>query len=273
MGPADGGGSGCIHILFEQGCSAGRERWRTRWKAAGKSVWRDKSRLEAGEHVGSAIPKALRAAEAVVVIWSKDAAASSWVRWEAGYAAAVGKLACLHVDGFSPATLGGIFRDFHSEPLADNLGGAGNLLCRLDKMKAGQRQAPAERFIDISRLPQTFSPELFGRDGEWRSSSKPGRAPRSHIVALDAIGSAGKTALVRHFIQMLEEGGWRGAQRVFVWSFYSQGTDENRQGDADPFYIAALTFFGYEREAAEAEARKAAAARRRERRSKTRSSH
>ncbi len=57
---------------------------------------------------------------------------------------------------------------------------------------------------------------------------------------------------------MLEEGGWRGAQRVFVWSFYSQGTDENRQGDADPFYIAALTFFGFEREAAEAEARKAA---------------
>ncbi|MGO8955051.1 MAG: hypothetical protein ACLP1W_03590, partial [Rhodomicrobium sp.] len=61
--------------------------------------------------------------------------------------------------------------------------------------------------------------------------------------------------LVRHFIQMLEEGGWRGAQRVFVWSFYSQGTGENRQGDADPFYAGALIFFGYEREAAEEEAR------------------
>lgn len=36
-------------------------------KTAGKSVWRDKTRLEAGEHVGSAIPETLRAAEA---LWS-----------------------------------------------------------------------------------------------------------------------------------------------------------------------------------------------------------
>ncbi len=113
--------------------------------------------------------------------------------------------------------------------------------------------------IDTSRLPQTFSPELFGRAGRNGAALRSlGQNPHSHIVALDAIGGAGKTALVRHFIQMLEEGGWRGAQRVFVWSFYSQGTDENRQGDADPFYIAALTFFGFEREAAEAEARNAA---------------
>ena len=112
--------------------------------------------------------------------------------------------------------------------------------------------------IDTSRLPQTFSPELFGREAEMAQLYEAWDSGRTHIVALDAIGGTGKTALVRHFIQMLEEGGWRGAQRVFVWSFYSQGTDENRQGDADPFYIAALTFFGYEREAAEAEARNSA---------------
>ena len=224
-------------------------------RTAGKQVWRDKTRLEAGEHVGSAIPKALRAAEAVVVIWSKDAAASSWVRWEAGYAAAVGKLACLHVNGFSPGTLDSIFRNYHSEPLADALFSAGNLLSRLDKLKAG-RKPLAERFVDISRLPQTFSPELFGRTDELAQVTEAWHSERTHVVALDAIGGAGKTALVRYFMQMLEEGGWRGAERVFVWSFYSQGTDENRQGDADPFHMAALNFFGYAREAAEAEARK-----------------
>jgi TIR domain len=225
--------------------------------AAGKKVWRDKTRLEAGEHVGSAIPKALRAAEAVVVIWSNQAAVSSWVRWEAGYAAAVGKLACLHVDGFSPGTLDSIFRDYHSEPLTDTLAGAGNLLSRLDKLKAG-RKPLAERFVGITHLPQTFSAELFGRTDELAQLIDAWHSERTHVVALDAIGGAGKTALVRQFMQMLEEGGWRGAERVFVWSFYSQGTDANRQGDADPFYIAALTFFGYEREVAEEEARKQA---------------
>ena len=37
---------------------------------------------------------------------------------------------------------------------------------------------------------------------------------------------------------------WRGAERVFGWSFYSQGAAEGRQASADPFIAAALRWFG-----------------------------
>ena len=39
--------------------------------------------------------------------------------------------------------------------------------------------------------------------------------------------------------------GWRGAEAVFVWSFYSQGTDDKRQASADDFFKTALAWFGH----------------------------
>ena len=47
-----------------------------------------------------------------------------------------------------------------------------------------------------------------------------------NIVELQAIGGSGKTALVTHFVEQMRISGWRGATRVYAWSFYSQGTDE-----------------------------------------------
>src|SRR6185369_9204838 len=38
--------------------------------------------------------------------------------------------------------------------------------------------------------------------------------------------------------------GWRGAERVYGWSFYSQGTD--RLGSSDEFFAAAFKWFGDE---------------------------
>jgi len=38
--------------------------------------------------------------------------------------------------------------------------------------------------------------------------------------------------------------GWRGAERVFDWSFYSQGTSETTTASADAFVAKALEFFG-----------------------------
>src|SRR5215468_9567021 len=40
----------------------------------------------------------------------------------------------------------------------------------------------------------------------------------------------------------LRDEGWRGAERVFGWSFYSQGTD--RLSSSDEFIDAALRWFG-----------------------------
>src|SRR5262249_27254624 len=40
--------------------------------------------------------------------------------------------------------------------------------------------------------------------------------------------------------------GWKGACRAFAWSFYSQGSNEDRQTSADEFFDAALPFFGHD---------------------------
>ena len=239
--------------------------WSTRRRSkrcsnkAGLTVWRDKKRLEPGGNYVFSIHDGIEQAKRVVVLWSRNSIASDYVAAEAEYARGKKKLIPVDIEPCEPKVP---FNIEHRLPLAIVITQPDILLRALsgEKQPGGTYRihSIAPEDIDTSRLPQTFSPELFGRDAEMAQLFDAWDNPRSHIVALDAIGGTGKTALVRHFIQMLEEGGWRGAQRVFVWSFYSQGTDENRQGDADPFYIAALSFFGYEREAAEAEARKAA---------------
>jgi hypothetical protein len=224
----------------------------------GLRVWRDKKRLAATDNYVFSIHDGIKQATRVVVLWSRNSIASEYVAAEAEYARNHKKLVPVDIEPCEPRVPFNIhhrlpFRIVTTEPeiLLRALGGQK----QRDSINLIFRIAPED--IDTSRLPQTFSPELFGRSSEMAQLYNAWDGGRTHIVVLDAIGGAGKTALVRHFIQMLEEGGWRGAQRLFVWSFFSQGTDENRQGDADPFYVAALTFSGYERVAAEVQARKA----------------
>jgi hypothetical protein len=53
----------------------------------------------------------------------------------------------------------------------------------------------------------------------------------------------GKSAPVNKWPANVARDGWRGAERVFAWSFYSQGTSE-RAASADLFIDAALRWFG-----------------------------
>ena len=66
------------------------------------------------------------------------------------------------------------------------------------------------------------------------------------VFAFDAMGGAGKTALIRSFADTLQQDDWRGADAVFAWSFYSQGSNEDRQTSAQEFFNAAFAFFGAE---------------------------
>ncbi len=54
----------------------------------------------------------------------------------------------------------------------------------------------------------------------------------------------GKSALVNKWLSQLGHDNYRGAERVYGWSFYSQGAAEGRQVSADQFIAAALTWFG-----------------------------
>jgi len=106
--------------------------------------------------------------------------------------------------------------------------------------------APAPR-IDLSKLP-AGAPDFLGRgpqlamlDAAW-SGDQAGAGLQ--ILTLIAPGGVGKTALVKRWLDRLRADGWRGADLVFGWSFYSQGTGEDRQASDDLFLSEALAWFG-----------------------------
>lgn len=67
----------------------------------GYSVWRD-DELPAHRPYADVIEERLRSAKAVVVVWSKEAVKSQWVRAEADLARLEGKLVQLSIDGAQP---------------------------------------------------------------------------------------------------------------------------------------------------------------------------
>jgi tetratricopeptide (TPR) repeat protein len=98
---------------------------------------------------------------------------------------------------------------------------------------------PAPR-VDIRRLPETGE-LLFGRRNELNSLAKAWDDPKLNVVVLKASGGVGKSTLLRCWA----EDNYRGAERVFAWSFYSQGSEE-RVTSAEEFTAKALEWFGDE---------------------------
>nr|MDQ2694770.1 toll/interleukin-1 receptor domain-containing protein [Pseudomonadota bacterium] len=95
--------------------------------------------------------------------------------------------------------------------------------------------------VDLSRLPVTGW-ELFGRrrqlallDDAWDT--------QINVVCLVASGGVGKSTVVNRWPEHLKADGYRGARRVYAWSFYSQGSAE-QMTSADAFMVEALAWFG-----------------------------
>jgi hypothetical protein len=109
-------------------------------------------------------------------------------------------------------------------------------------MAGGDRQGGGEEErVDIGRLPKPGS-KLFGRerDTAWLEACWKERA---HVATIVAPGGVGKSALVWDWLRKMQGAGWDGAERVYGWSFYSQGTTD-RHTSADAFISAALGWFG-----------------------------
>ena len=98
--------------------------------------------------------------------------------------------------------------------------------------------------VSTSGLPASRASALVGREAELKLLDDAWEDPDIRAITFVAIGGAGKTALVDHWLQRLERDGWRGAEAVFVWSFYSQGAGDDRQSTGDAFVNSALRFFG-----------------------------
>ena len=102
---------------------------------------------------------------------------------------------------------------------------------------------PAGPQISLGRLPTPSSPIFVGREAEIAHLDAAWDNPAIHVISLVAFGGVGKSALVARWLDRMSVAGWRGAERVFDWSFYSQGT-ENQVTSAEPFLDAALRFCG-----------------------------
>ena len=109
-------------------------------------------------------------------------------------------------------------------------------------MAGGERQGGGdEERVDLLHLPMPEA-TLFGRDEDsaWLERCW---TEHAHVASIVAPGGVGKSALVCDWLRKVQRDEWREAERVYGWSFYSQGTKET-QTSADYFIHEALVFFG-----------------------------
>jgi len=96
--------------------------------------------------------------------------------------------------------------------------------------------------IEVQRLPVSGL-ELFGRDAELDWLDKQWKSSEIRVATIIAWGGVGKSTLVCKWLERIAKDNYKGAKKVFAWSFYSQGTGE-RVTSADQFIQESLEWFG-----------------------------
>ncbi len=97
--------------------------------------------------------------------------------------------------------------------------------------------------VSATRLPHSAE-RLIGRDTDLARLDRAWDDPHKNVIIIRALGGMGKTSLVATWMAKLAQENWRGAEHVFDWSFYSQGTRDQTAASADTFIAAALHKFG-----------------------------
>jgi hypothetical protein len=114
---------------------------------------------------------------------------------------------------------------------------------QIDAVNSKGERKIGEARVFLSKMPVTGR-NLFGRDKELVLLSRAWVSRKTKICSFVAWGGVGKTALVNEWLNRMGEKNWGGAERVYGWSFYSQGTTEDRQASSDTFLANALEWFG-----------------------------
>jgi len=95
--------------------------------------------------------------------------------------------------------------------------------------------------IDFTRLPNP-SAELVGRSKELRKLTNV--LKNKQLVHIYAGGGVGKSALIFEWLQRMQPKKYHDVEKVFAWSFYSQGSHDTQNSSID-FFQKALPFFGH----------------------------
>ena len=98
------------------------------------------------------------------------------------------------------------------------------------------KAAPVHRSF-TAQFP-AVDPTLLGRGAELATLDAAWNNPGANFIEIIAAGGTGKTALAaKWFRRHLHDA------TLFAWSFFSQGTSENRQTSSDTFFAEILRFF------------------------------
>ncbi len=108
-------------------------------------------------------------------------------------------------------------------------------------LSRGREALPPPR-LEVTLLPVTGA-ELFGRQDEMNWLHQLWDERRVRIASLSAWGGVGKSTLVNKWLETLAAEGYRGARRIYGWSFYSPGVG-SRVTSSDQFVNHALEWFG-----------------------------
>lgn len=97
--------------------------------------------------------------------------------------------------------------------------------------------------VTVSFLPITGA-HVYGREKELSILDQAWINPQVNILQLIAFGGVGKSSLVNAWLELLSKDSYRGAKRVYAWSFYWQGASSDIKSSGDYFIEHALTWFG-----------------------------
>jgi tetratricopeptide (TPR) repeat protein len=97
--------------------------------------------------------------------------------------------------------------------------------------------------VSVSFLPITNA-QVFGRDKELAILDEAWQSSQVNILQLLAFGGVGKSALVNAWLANLSKCNYKGAKRVYAWSFYWQGSSSDIKSSGDLFIKHALNWFG-----------------------------
>lgn len=96
--------------------------------------------------------------------------------------------------------------------------------------------------IDINNFPAS-NDDFFGREKYFDVLDKAWDDEQVNILSFIAFGGIGKTSLIDNWLKRMKKNHYRGAKNIFMWSFYSQGSGEDRQISAIEFLNEACKFF------------------------------
>lgn len=94
------------------------------------------------------------------------------------------------------------------------------------------------------QLPSMIHRQLCGRETDLALLDAAWKDPRLNVISMVAAGGVGKTALVQQWLFQMQADNFRGAERFYGVSFYSQGSRGEGEATADPFIAHALEWFG-----------------------------